>query len=145
MNSYWTLASGPYAWGGQDSSSVAQEMHEMRPIEPADGNCANLGHLEKTKIFEKAYVLRTFTKTQSPRKANLSEDELGRLKSLRMAELATNEGVSMLDSETLEGDTIEIPCTRTSTLRPPGATLHWSNTRELGWNHPLQDRWPQKF
>ena len=81
----------------------------MRTIKTANGNCAKLGHLEKAKPFEKAYVLRTFTKAQSPRKADLSEDGLGRLKSLRMAELATNEGASMLDSETIEGDIIEIP------------------------------------
>lgn len=144
MNLCRALVSGPYAWGGRDSGSVAQEMHEMRTIKPANGNCAKLGHLEKTKTFEKAYVLRTFTKAPSPRKADLSEDGLGRLKSLRMAELATNEGVSMLDSQTIDWETIEIPWTRTSILRPPGATLHWSN-RELGWNHPLQDRRTHKL
>lgn len=109
MNLCRALVSGPYVRGGRDSGSVAQEVHEMRTIKPVNGNCAKLGHLEKTKTFEKACVLRTFTKAPSPRKADLSEDGLGRLKSLRMAELATNEGVSMLHSQTIEGDTIEIP------------------------------------
>lgn len=145
MNSYRALVSKPCARGGRASSLVAKEMHERRPTNPVYGHFAKLGHLEKNKKVEKAYVLRNFTKAQGPRKADLSEDGLGRLKSSRMAELATTEGLSMLESEAPEGDAIQNPDRRTSTLRHTRGNLALIQRKGTGLRSPIQDRWPQKL
>lgn len=58
---------------------------------------------------------------RTPRKANLSEDELEQPKPSKMARSATDEDVRMLESETPEGDGVEVPRT-TSTLRPTRGT-----------------------
>ena len=59
---------------------------------------------------------------RTPRKANLSDDELEQPKPSKMARSATNEDVRMLESETPEGDGVKVPRTRTSTLRPTRGT-----------------------
>lgn len=61
---------------------------------------------------------RTLRTPRTPRKANLSEDKLEKPKPSKMARSATNEDVRMLGSE----NDVEVPPTRTSTLRPTRGT-----------------------